>query len=38
VRTHLKDRNYNIEFVQLLEGSHLEYEQASQNYEVESIN
>ncbi|MDN7241397.1 DNA-directed RNA polymerase subunit epsilon [Planococcus sp. N028] len=38
VRQHLKDRNYNIEFVQLLEGSHLEYEQASQNYEVESIN
>ncbi|MGI2327351.1 DNA-dependent RNA polymerase subunit epsilon [Planococcus sp. YIM B11945] len=38
VRQHLKDRNYNIELVQLLEGSHLEYEQASQNYEVESIN
>ncbi|PSL27713.1 DNA-dependent RNA polymerase auxiliary subunit epsilon [Planomicrobium soli] len=38
VRQHLKDRNYNIEFVQLLEGSHLEYEQASQNFEVESIN
>jgi DNA-dependent RNA polymerase auxiliary subunit epsilon len=38
VRLHLKDRNYNIEFVQLLEGSHLEYEQASQNYEVESLN
>ncbi|TWT28048.1 DNA-dependent RNA polymerase subunit epsilon [Planomicrobium sp. CPCC 101110] len=37
VRQHLKDRNYNIEFVQLLEGSHLEYEQASQNYEVESL-
>lgn len=37
VRYHLKDRNYNIELVQLLEGSHLEYEQASQNYEVESI-
>ncbi len=37
VRYHLKDRNYNIELVQLLEGSHLEYEQAAQNYEVESI-
>lgn len=36
VRNHLKDRNYNIELVQLLEGSHLDYEQASQNYEVES--
>ncbi|TAA72133.1 DNA-dependent RNA polymerase subunit epsilon [Planococcus salinarum] len=37
VRTHLKDRNYNIELVQLLEGSHLAHEQAAQNYEVESI-
>jgi DNA-dependent RNA polymerase auxiliary subunit epsilon len=37
VRNHLKDRNYNIELVQLLEGNHLEYEQASQNYEVESV-
>lgn len=37
VRNHLKDRNYNIELVQLLEGNHLEYEQSSQNYEVESI-
>ena len=27
----------NIELVQLLEGNHLEYEQASQNYEVESV-
>lgn len=37
VRNHLKDREYNIELVQLLEGSHLEYEQASEYYEVESI-
>ncbi len=37
VRHHLKNRDYNIELVQLLEGNHLEYEQASQNYEVESI-
>ncbi|AQU81074.1 MULTISPECIES: DNA-directed RNA polymerase subunit epsilon [Planococcus] len=37
VRHHLKDRDYNIELVQLLEGNHLEYEQASQNYEVESV-
>ncbi|WP_033541638.1 DNA-dependent RNA polymerase subunit epsilon [Planococcus sp. CAU13] len=37
VRDHLKDRNYNIELVQLLEGSHLEYEQAGQDYEIESI-
>ncbi|AUD14215.1 MULTISPECIES: DNA-dependent RNA polymerase subunit epsilon [unclassified Planococcus (in: firmicutes)] len=37
VRYHLKDRNFNIELVQLLEGQHLEYEQASQDYKVESI-
>lgn len=37
VRHHLKDRNYNIELVQLMEGSHLEYEQAGQDYEVESV-
>ena len=37
VRNHLKDREYNIELVQLLEGSHLEYEQAGEYYEVESI-
>ncbi|MDE4086243.1 DNA-directed RNA polymerase subunit epsilon [Planococcus maritimus] len=37
VRYHLKDRNFNIELVQLLEGQHLEYEQASQDYHVESI-
>lgn len=37
VRHHLKDRNYNVELVQLLEGNHLEYEQASQHYEVESV-
>ena len=37
VRFHLKDRNYNIEFIQLLEGSHLQYEQASSNFEVESL-
>ncbi len=37
VRHHLKNRDYNVELVQLLEGSHLEYEQTSQNYEVESI-
>lgn len=37
VRQHLNERNYNIELVQLLEGSHLEYEQAAENYEIESI-
>lgn len=35
VRAKLKDRPIMIEFVQLLEGSHLAYEQASENYKVE---
>lgn len=37
VRYHLKDRNFNIELVQLLEGQHLEYEQASQDFHVETL-
>ncbi len=37
VRQKLKDRNYNIEFVQLLEGNYLEYEQASANFVLEEI-
>ncbi len=37
VRFALKDRKYNIEFVQLLEGNHLSYEQASENYKVEKL-
>ena len=36
VRAYLKDRNYNIELVQLLEGAHLEYEQNSPNFKVEN--
>lgn len=36
VRHYLKDRNYNIELVQLLEGNYLEYEQASPNFIVEN--
>lgn len=35
VRAKLKDRPMMIEFVQLLEGAHLAYEQASENYKVE---
>ena len=34
VRAILKDRNYNIEFIQLLEGKHLEFEQASPNFQI----
>ena len=37
VRQKIKDRPYNVEYIQLLEGNHLEYEQASPNYKVESI-
>ena len=37
VRTKLKDRNYNIELVQLLEGNYLQYEQASPNFVLENI-
>ncbi|MEG0383607.1 DNA-directed RNA polymerase subunit epsilon [Solibacillus cecembensis] len=36
VRHYLKDRTYNIELVQLLEGNYLEYEQASPNFIVEN--
>ncbi|MCH7320778.1 MULTISPECIES: DNA-dependent RNA polymerase subunit epsilon [Solibacillus] len=36
VRYYLKDRNYNIELVQLLEGNYLEYEQNSSNFQVEN--
>lgn len=36
VRHYLKDRNYNIELVQLLEGNYLEYEQNSPNFSLEN--
>lgn len=36
VRHYLKDRGYNIELVQLLEGNYLDYEQASPNYRLEN--
>ncbi|MEB6196178.1 DNA-dependent RNA polymerase subunit epsilon [Mammaliicoccus sciuri] len=37
VRRYLSDRNYNIEFVQKLEGAHLEYEKKSDYFNVETI-
>ncbi len=37
VRQKLKDRDYNIEFIQLLEGNYLTYEQASPNFVLEEI-
>ncbi|MCF6136933.1 DNA-dependent RNA polymerase subunit epsilon [Pseudalkalibacillus berkeleyi] len=36
VRAKLADRNYNIEFVQSVTGSHLEYEQQSEDFELET--
>ena len=37
VRQKLQDRHYNIEFIQLLEGNYLNYEQASPNFKLEEI-
>ncbi|MFJ7932994.1 MULTISPECIES: DNA-directed RNA polymerase subunit epsilon [Sporosarcina] len=37
VREKLKSRNYSIEFVQLLEGAHLEHEQAAPYFELEQV-
>lgn len=37
VRAKLKDREYNIEFIQLLEGQHLEHEQAAPYFELEQV-
>ena len=37
VREMLKDHNFNIEYIQLLEGKHLEHEQASPHFELEKV-
>ncbi|MGX9133506.1 DNA-dependent RNA polymerase subunit epsilon [Rummeliibacillus sp. JY-2-4R] len=37
VREKLQGRGYNIEYIQLLEGNYLEYEQASEHYKLEQI-
>ncbi|KXH79843.1 DNA-dependent RNA polymerase subunit epsilon [Sporosarcina sp. HYO08] len=37
VRKKLKSRGYNIEFIQLIEGEHLEYEQADPHFEIEKV-
>lgn len=36
VRAYLQDRNYNIEYIQELEGNYLEYEKNSPNFQVEN--
>lgn len=37
VRKKLLSRAFNIEFIQQLEGEHLEYEQASEHFELEQV-
>ena len=37
VRQKLSDRGYNIEYIQLLEGIHLEHEQAAPYFELEEV-
>ncbi|MED4532721.1 DNA-directed RNA polymerase subunit epsilon [Metabacillus fastidiosus] len=37
VRLKLKDRHYNIEYIQLLDGAYLDYEQQNENYKVLEI-
>ncbi|QUW21742.1 DNA-dependent RNA polymerase auxiliary subunit epsilon family protein [Sporosarcina sp. Marseille-Q4063] len=37
VREILKGRNFNIEYIQLLEGEHLEFEKASPHFELEQV-
>ncbi|MFT4415184.1 DNA-dependent RNA polymerase subunit epsilon [Fredinandcohnia humi] len=34
VRRKLKERNYNIEYVQRVEGAYLEYEKLNEDYKV----
>ena len=37
VRQKLADREYNIELIQELDKAHLEYEQKSDNFELENV-
>lgn len=37
VRENLQGKGYNIEYIQLLEGNYLEYEQASEHYKLENL-
>ena len=37
VREKLKSKEYNIEYIQLLEGKHLEHEQASPSFQLEQV-
>ena len=37
IREMLKDKNFNIEYIQLLEGKHLEHEQASPSFQLMKV-
>ncbi|HZG71181.1 MAG TPA: DNA-directed RNA polymerase subunit epsilon [Chondromyces sp.] len=37
VREKLKNRPFNIEYVQLIEGAYLEYERQNEDYKVENL-
>jgi len=37
VRKKLADRKLNIEYIQALDGDHLEYEKQSEDFQVENI-
>ncbi|MCZ2258930.1 DNA-dependent RNA polymerase subunit epsilon [Sporosarcina sp. G11-34] len=37
VRELLKGKEFNIEYIQPLEGKHLEYEQASPSFQLEQV-
>ncbi|MGM7720202.1 DNA-directed RNA polymerase subunit epsilon [uncultured Metabacillus sp.] len=37
VRSKLKDRSYNIEYITPIDGAYLEYEKQSENYKVLEI-
>lgn len=37
VRYKLKERNYNIEFIQTVEDEYLEFEQKSEHFELENV-
>ncbi|WP_077622167.1 DNA-dependent RNA polymerase subunit epsilon [Sediminibacillus massiliensis] len=37
VRKELSNRNINIEFIQLLDAAHLDYEKESEDFQVENL-
>ncbi|HEX6595255.1 MAG TPA: DNA-directed RNA polymerase subunit epsilon [Bacillota bacterium] len=37
VRKQLSDRNYNIEYIQAIDGAHLDFEKQSEDFELETV-